>query len=277
MTTSHIGYRYVQKQKTLDYFWDYFLNFSLHDDVISRLKVADPDRVRAAMFAQESVRERLLLLYAFHLELAKIPELVSEPMIGQIRYQWWRDAIAEIYEGESVRKHEITTPLSHLLLKYEIPRYWVDQLIDGRERDIDPRPFQDLTEVQDYCANTSGVLMKIAVKLCGKDPADFIEAAGTAWGLTGLARAYCYYHQTMLADISFNRLCVSAKNKYENAKSGADAIDVTAFPAIAYTALVPSFITKLTKSNHDPITMSVSYGPLSKQLRLLRAVMTGKI
>ncbi len=253
------------------------MNFSLHDDVISRLKVADPDRVRAAMFAEETTRERLLLLYAFHLELAKVPELVSEPVIGQIRYQWWRDAIAEIYEGRDVRKHEITTPLRHLLLEYDIPRYWVDQLIDGRERDIDPRPFKNLTDAQDYCANTSGVLMKIAVKLCGVDPSEDIDSAGTAWGLTGLARAYCYYHQTMLTGIAFNRLCAAAMTKHASAKSGVTALEPASFPAVAYAALVPPFITKLTKSDHDPITMSVSYGALSKQLRLLRAVMTGKI
>ena len=65
---------------------------------LEQLKAADPDRCRAAMFADKTTRERLLLLYAFHYELAKVPELVSEPMIGAIRYQWWRDAITEIYD-----------------------------------------------------------------------------------------------------------------------------------------------------------------------------------
>ena len=55
---------------------------------LEQLKAADPDRCRAAMFADKTTRERLLLLYAFHYELAKVPELVSEPMIGAIRYQW---------------------------------------------------------------------------------------------------------------------------------------------------------------------------------------------
>ena len=57
------------------------MNFSLHEDVQARLKAADPDRVRAAMFSDEEARARLMLLYAFHLELAKVPELVSESMI----------------------------------------------------------------------------------------------------------------------------------------------------------------------------------------------------
>ena len=60
-------------------------------EVIERVKNADPDRCRAAMFAGKDLRQNLLTLYAFHYELAKIPELVSEPMLGAIRYQWWRD------------------------------------------------------------------------------------------------------------------------------------------------------------------------------------------
>ena len=66
---------------------------------LEQLKSVDPDRCRASMFADKTTRERLLLLYAFHYELAKVPELVSEPLIGAIRYQWWRDALAEIYEA----------------------------------------------------------------------------------------------------------------------------------------------------------------------------------
>lgn len=244
---------------------------------MARLKAADPDRVRAAMFAEEEARARLMLLYAFHLELAKVPELVSEPMIGQIRYQWWRDVIAEIYETDSVRKHEITTPLRSLLRDYDIPRFWVDQLIDGRERDIDPRPFESLTAAQDYCASTSGALMKVAVKLCGRDPDEGVEAAGIAWGLTGLARSYCYYHSTMLSEISFSRLCEVAKAKHKAAIEPLKMMQSEAFPAVAYAALVPPYLKRLTKLGYDPKTQQVSYTALRKQTRLLSAVLRGKV
>ncbi len=249
----------------------------LHETVLNNLKKADADRYRAALFADEETREKLLLLYAFHLELAKVPELVSEPMIGQIRYQWWRDAIAEIYETDTVRKHEITTPLRELLLEYEIPRFWVDQLIDGRERDIDPRPFESLSEAQDYCTATSGALMKIAVKLCGYDATDGVEAAGIAWGLTGLARAYGYYHATMLSALSYERLCAVAKAKYKEATTQLSDMPSESFPAVAYTALVKPYLKRLTKSGFDPKKEHVSYTAFAKQTRLLGAVLRGRV
>ena len=92
----------------------------LSEPTLQQLKSVDPDRLRAAVFADRDGCERLQILYAFHYELAKVPELVSEPMIGQIRYQWWRDAIAEIYEGRAVRQHEIATPLAKVLIDYDV-------------------------------------------------------------------------------------------------------------------------------------------------------------
>lgn len=44
-------------------------------------------------------RSRLIALLALDLELARIPHTVSEPLLGQIRLQWWRDAITEARQG----------------------------------------------------------------------------------------------------------------------------------------------------------------------------------
>jgi len=198
-------------------------------------------------------------------------------MIGQIRYQWWRDAVAETYEGRPVRKHEIATPLKEMFLEYDVPRFWVDRLIDGRERDLDPKPFADIKEAKDYCRQTSGVLMQIAVKILGAEPNEAVLSAGEAWGLTGLARAYGHYQKGMLSALDFKALCSAAQESRNLASKTLKDLPSAAFPAIAYTALVPKFITRLTDSKHDPETMSVTYGPLLKQLRLMGAVMRGRV
>ncbi len=218
-----------------------------------------------------------MLLYAFHYELAKVPEMVSEPMIGQIRYQWWREVIAEIYEGKSVRKHEIATPLAGMMHTYDVPRIWLDRLIDGRERDLDPRPFANIDAAKDYCRETSGLLMQIAAKLLGTEPGEAVVSAGEAWGLTGLARAYGYYKDGMLSSVAYEDICEAAEARYAVAAQGLKALPSCAFPAVVYAALIPKYITRLTHPSHDPAAMLVSYGPLAKQFRLLTAVLKGKV
>ncbi len=66
----------------------------------------DPDRYLCALFAPPGRREDVFALYAFNVEIARTRESVSEPMLGMVRLQWWRDAIAAIYGGTPPR-HEV--------------------------------------------------------------------------------------------------------------------------------------------------------------------------
>ena len=75
----------------------------------------DPDRFAAAMAAPVRARAVLFPLYAFNLEVARAPWLTQESMIAEMRLQWWRDALEEIRAGGLVRRHEVVTPLAHVL------------------------------------------------------------------------------------------------------------------------------------------------------------------
>ena len=238
------------------------------------LKKADPDRYRAALMADTQGRRDLLILYAFHYELSKVPDVTSEPMLGQIRYEWWREAIDEIYTGREVRRHEISTPLAEMLRRTDVPRFWIDRLIDGRARDLDPQAFTDISDARDYARQTSGQLLQIAIKVLGGAPDEAALNAGEAWGLTGLARSFGYYHDRVLQNLSFEDLIAAAEESYA---SGQGKVETAIFPALAYAALVPKFLNRMKRSGFDPKTQRVEYGPLAKQYRLFVAGVRGKI
>jgi len=151
------------------------------------------------------------------------------------------------------------TPLSEMLRRTDVPRFWVDRLIDGRARDLDPQPFADVNAAIDYARQTSGQLMQIAVKVLGGTPNETTLSAGEAWGLTGLARSYRFYHDKMLSNLEYGR--------YE----------ATLYPALGYIALVPEFLRRLQKADFDPKADAISYGPLAKQFRQMRMGLRGKI
>ena len=69
----------------------------------------DRERYLTALFAPAERREDLFALYTFNHEVAKTAEVVSEAMVGRIRLQWWREAIAEIYDGRP-RAHGVVVP-----------------------------------------------------------------------------------------------------------------------------------------------------------------------
>ena len=103
------------------------------------LRRQDADRYLTALFAPADRREDLFALYAFNLEVARAREVVSEPFMGLIRLQWWRDAIAEIYQGRA-RAHEVVRPLAAAIAEHSLDRTLFERLIESRERDLDPEP-----------------------------------------------------------------------------------------------------------------------------------------
>jgi len=51
-----------------------------------------------------------MALEAFDLELAQVPARVSEPMLGSIRFQCWREALADLAAG-NVSRHKVVLAL----------------------------------------------------------------------------------------------------------------------------------------------------------------------
>ena len=245
---------------------------------IDNLEQVDPDRYRAAGFAPPSERDKLFVFYVFHAELAKIPELVSEPMIGAIRYQWWRDALDEIYSGQPVRQHDIAVPLKAIIDELKIGRFELDSLINGRERDLDPTPFVDMADVLEYCRDTSGRIMQTAVSIISPNTnSDHYCELGTCWGLLGLARSWRFYHNSMLGNISWPELLLEIQTRYNQARAEIGKIDAEITPAIAYAGLIPGYLKTMSKPSYDPLNQGPNYSQLAKKARLLRVALSGKI
>src|ERR1700754_1130440 len=94
------------------------------------LRRHDPDRYLTALFAPAALRESLFALYAFNLEIARTHEAVREPMMGRIRLQWWRGAIAEAAAGRPYR-HEILEPLARVIRERSLTLAWFERLIEA--------------------------------------------------------------------------------------------------------------------------------------------------
>ncbi|MEM7446294.1 MAG: phytoene/squalene synthase family protein [Pseudomonadota bacterium] len=155
----------------------------------------DRDRFLTALFAPAENREALFALTAFNLEIAKTREVVTEPMLGQIRLQWWRDAIAEVYEG-APRRHEVIEPLSEAVSQRGLTRAHFETLIDAREDDLTETAPPTLSALEDYCTRTSAPLIQLQLEVLGVGQGAAHEAAksvGAAWALTGLMRAVPFH------------------------------------------------------------------------------------
>jgi phytoene/squalene synthetase len=148
---------------------------------------ADPARFQAAMAAPVAARAALFPIYAFNVEVARAPWVTSEPMIAEMRLQWWVDALEEIRAGNTARRHEVVTPLARVL-DAEAAGLLGD-LIAARQWDIERTPFEDEAQFTRYIEATSGNLIRVAARALGPADEDVLRDAGFALGLANWFRA----------------------------------------------------------------------------------------
>ena len=124
----------------------------------------DPWRFRTVMAAPVAARAKLFPLYAFNVEVSRAPYVTAEPMIAEMRLQWWRDALEEIANG-APRRHEVVTPLAEILTPAQATA--LDALVAARRWDCYKDPFDDQAALQTYLRDTSGTLMATACDILG--------------------------------------------------------------------------------------------------------------
>ncbi|WP_300378546.1 squalene/phytoene synthase family protein [Henriciella sp.] len=100
-------------------------------NIDERLRSGDEDRWLSSRYAAKPERHALIALYALAYELAKVRLVVSEPALGAIRFQWWRDALEELEMGKTPRAHEVVGAVADMLAE---GRYSVDTLQDLVDR-----------------------------------------------------------------------------------------------------------------------------------------------
>ena len=93
------------------------------------LRGLDGDLYLCHLFAPAEKRGALLTLYHLYADIARIPASVSDPMVGAIRLQWWRDLLDAVANGDGRG-----TPIGEALLVNPLPKDMVLPLIDRRER-----------------------------------------------------------------------------------------------------------------------------------------------
>lgn len=156
----------------------------------------DRERYETVLFAPRAQQHRLWALYAFNQEIAKTRESVSEPALGEIRLQWWRDVIAELRAG-TVREHPVVAALA-VAQPSKVVFNVLEGLVDARGRDLYDDGPTDQAALEEYAVSVGGALCEAALHLCHSgvpqpDMIDVVRRSGGAWAMLGLVRAIPFH------------------------------------------------------------------------------------
>ena len=221
------------------------------------LRSLDGDLFLCHLFTPEQMRTDMLTLYSIYADSARIASIVSEPMLGAIRYQWWR----EIIDG----KHVDTAPVSGFLETSSLSRNLLHDMINAREALFDNEN-PTLSDIEQAAKVIGEVFMKAAINvLDGEDAQEdnLLNMAGSGFELLRLSSTYP-------ADMQDN-LIASAQEKLQTARALFNAL-----PRKRRKAILPAFLviglTRIHVQNIDKAKSLFFY-----QLHLLKMAFLGKL
>ncbi|TWF56413.1 phytoene/squalene synthase family protein [Neorhizobium alkalisoli] len=155
------------------------------DICLTTLRDSDRDRYLACLLSPEDKRPELSALYAFNAELARVRDVVREPLPGEIRLQWWRDLLEGNGAGDT-GGNPIAAALMEAVDTYRLPRQTLLDMIEARTFDLYDDPLADRNELEGYAGETASALIQLAsLVLSAEDAPRSAEAAGHA----GVAQA----------------------------------------------------------------------------------------
>ncbi len=148
------------------------------------VRLSDSTRYIATLFAPENCRHHLFALYAFNVEITRIRDVITQPLPGEVRLQWWRDVI----EAETTSANPIAASLLDTIIEKKLPRQAFLDMVDAHIFDLYDDMMPTWRDLEGYCGETNSALFRLATLILsnGKEnnTAEICGHAGIAYALT---------------------------------------------------------------------------------------------
>jgi phytoene synthase len=268
------------------------------------VRAADRDRYLAALYAPEDRRTDLLALYAFNAEISGTRDRISQALPGEIRLQWWRDAIAakDVSAGAG---HPVAEALLETIDRRSLPREAFQNYLDARIFDLYDDPMPTRGDLEGYCGETAAAVIQLSSIIL--DPAaaagtaELAGHAGCAQAITGLLRllplhrrrGQCYVPKDVLAAVGtspgeflagdggpnaarvVSATIALAREHLSAFERGTDALPQSLRPAFLPLALTGAQLKKMQGREKDLLTASFDIGAWRKHWLMFRRATKG--
>ncbi len=190
-----------------------------------QVRAADIDRWLSSRFVADlRLRADLIALYAFEAELMAIPARVTQPLLAEMRYVWWREQLDGVFAGIARKGHPVLEALTEVVARHTLDRASFDALIEAHIGRVHGEP-------HDLDAFYVGPMQTAVRVLAGPGHEAAVVEAGRVRGLSQTGQA------------------AEAKALRPLANRALARLPVEAFPAVAAATLTrpdaPEFVKRL--------------------------------
>jgi Squalene/phytoene synthase len=232
----------------------------------------DKDRFLTTLFAPFDKQQHLFALYAFNCEVCRIPTLVSEPQLGEIRLQWWVDTLAAIGKGE-IQDHPVAVDLARAIKANGLPIQSLVNLVQAHQFDLYADQMPSMGDLEGYLGETEAALVQLACLILSPDAArKSAEAsgyAGVAFGLANVVSHNSRHTNLMPRGDTNETLLTHFKTRLAEARCSVRATPKVLLPAFLHLCLAPHYA-KSSRTKRPPLQVL-------KQWAIWRAARNNKV
>jgi phytoene synthase len=247
------------------------------------VRETDKDRFLATLFAPAEARPALFALYAFNAEIARVRDIAREPLPGEIRLQWWTEALRGERRDEA-RANPIAAALLDTVERHGLPVQRLLDLVEARIFDVYDDPTQTVADLETYAQQTSSVLFEAAAHILSgaSGTADELsQHAGLAYAMAGMLQAFPRHaargqlyvpleilqrHGARQEDIFAGKATVElraalaemrlrVRGHLAAARDRLPAAPAAALPAFLPVALISPLLNAMEKPGYDPFKL----------------------
>jgi len=144
-------------------------------------------RYASTLFVPAEQRRALLAIYAFNVEVSRVREMVSQPLPGEIRLQWWTDMLAGEGHG-GVEGNPVAAELNLAIRNCRLPVEPLSRLVDEHQFDLYNDPMPTMAALEGYVQDTTSALFSLGARVAGWQSPDIEHLARHAGLAQGIAQ-----------------------------------------------------------------------------------------
>lgn len=268
------------------------------------LREADRDAWLAALFAPAETRPHLHALGAFFTEIRRVRDRVRQPLAGELRLQWWRDALEGEARGDT-QASPVAAALLDTIARRDISRGMLIDAVEAHRIALYGDAPKTTADLETFFDRTIGASLRSEIQVLTGGPVETRKAvphAAAALGIADLLRHLGHYltrgfgvipdeilgrHGLGQGDLAASPqdpgiravladLRALARTHLAALRAERSRIPAAAAPAFLTTSLVEPLL-RLSERSHDPFATELASPQWRRQWILWRAAKRGGI
>ncbi|MCJ8239353.1 phytoene/squalene synthase family protein [Peteryoungia algae] len=272
---------------------------------LQTLRETDRDRYLAALLTPADRRAAIVALYAYNAELARVRDLVREPLPGEVRLQYWRDLLEGAAHGETAA-NPVAAELIRAVQAWRLPVAPLIAMADARIFDLYDDPMETTNMFEGYAGETASALIQLASLVldpeAAEGAADMVGHAGVALAVAGAilllpihrARGQVYLPAQILASVGLDRHAFLTAGKDDRVDAAIQAfagfgldhlrkarsagrLPKSLVPAFLPVTLAEPVLKRAAKAGAASLTADIRPPQWRRQFAMMRLLLSGRL